>query len=211
MAGTEDLIATLAASAPPVKTAPHPVALFAKWIMLSLVYGALLLAFLGVRDDLSAKLHDALFISELALLACVMMTTAFAATLLSFPDLHQKRIAVWTPLLPLLLFVGLLIIEWQQDKPPSPLPVHGIECLICIVACSLLPAMGMFYMLRKQASTHYSMAGAVALLASFSVGALVLRLSEKTDSAMHLIEWHYLPMIGFGLIGVWLGRKCLKW
>ncbi|MGB8078611.1 MAG: hypothetical protein WCF09_12135 [Gallionella sp.] len=28
---------------------------------------------------------------------------------------------------------------------------------------------------------------------------------------MHVIRWHYLPMIGFGIIGMWLGRRALKW
>jgi len=38
-----------------------------------------------------------------------------------------------------------------------------------------------------------------------------LRLYEQTDSIMHVIEWHYLPMIVFGIIGMWLGKTALKW
>jgi hypothetical protein len=65
--------------------------------------------------------------------------------------------------------------------------------------------------MRKFASTHHCWAGGIALLAAFSVGALWLRLYEQTDSIMHVIEWHYLPMIFIGLAGMWLGRRILKW
>jgi len=31
------------------------------------------------------------------------------------------------------------------------------------------------------------------------------------DSIMHVIEWHYLPMIAFGMAELWLGKAMLKW
>jgi len=65
--------------------------------------------------------------------------------------------------------------------------------------------------MRKYASTHYRLAGSVALLSAFSVGAMWLRLHEVNDSIAHVIEWHYLPMLAIGLIGLWLGRVVLKW
>ena len=65
--------------------------------------------------------------------------------------------------------------------------------------------------MRKYASTHYRLAGSVALLSAFSVGALWLRLHEVNDSIVHVIEWHYLPMLVIGLIGLGLGQRVLKW
>lgn len=43
------------------------------------------------------------------------------------------------------------------------------------------------------------------------MGALSLRLSEQTDSILHVIQWHYLPMIAVSLVGLWLGKTLLKW
>ena len=65
--------------------------------------------------------------------------------------------------------------------------------------------------MRKFASTHYHLAGAIALLSAFSVGALWLRLHEVNDSIVHVVEWHYLPMLAVGFIGLWLGKLLLKW
>ncbi|MDP1634786.1 MAG: NrsF family protein [Gallionellaceae bacterium] len=76
---------------------------------------------------------------------------------------------------------------------------------------SLLPAAWTFFSMRRFASTHYCWASSIALLSAFSVGALWLRLHELNDSIIHVIQWHYLPMLGIGLIGWWLGKRVLKW
>lgn len=68
-----------------------------------------------------------------------------------------------------------------------------------------------FYFMRHQASTHCAIAGSVALLSAFSVGALWLRLEEVNDSILHVVEWHYLPMLAIGILGLGLGKKILKW
>ena len=77
-------------------------------------------------------------------------------------------------------------------------------------AC-LLPALWMFFLMRNFASTHPYSAGSIALLSAFSMGALSLRLTESTDSIMHVVQWHYLPMVVAGVLGLWLGKKFLKW
>ena len=61
------------------------------------------------------------------------------------------------------------------------------------------------------ASTHPYSAGSVALLAAFGIGALSLRLAEPTDSIMHVMLWHYLPMLSVAILGLWLGKLVLKW
>ena len=80
-----------------------------------------------------------------------------------------------------------------------------------IASLTLLPAAWMLYVMRSLASTHPHLAGSIALLSAFSIGALSLRLSEQTDSIMHVMQWHYLPMIAVGLIGLGLGKLLLKW
>ncbi len=208
---TEDLIASLSERMEPIKRPANPFALFLKWLAGSLAYMGMLLLFFGLRQNLLIKFHSPLFLAELGFLASIMITSALSAAILSFPDIYQKRWLVFTPVLPLLLFIATLFIAWQNDNPPAPLPPHGIECLACITMFSLLPAAFMLFILRKQASTHYAIAGSIALISAASVGCLTLRLSENTDSIPHLVEWHYLPMIGFGILGLWVGRKLLKW
>ena len=100
---------------------------------------------------------------------------------------------------------------WQATSPATPLPTHTYECTFCIVLVALLPAAWYFLGIRRFASTRYRWAGSIVLLSALSIGALWLRLSEPNDSIVHVIQWHYLPMLGFGLAGLWLGKLILKW
>jgi hypothetical protein len=211
MEKTDALIASLVQTAMPAKRTAHPGTMFAWWLVGCLAYIVLVLCFMGVRDDIAAKLHAPEFIGELAILLCIMMSAALSAVVLSFPDMFQKRWFAYSPLAPLAAFIGMLGYQWMNEPVTTIAPPSGEECLLCITLLSLLPGACLLYMLRKLAGVHYYVSGAIALIAASSVGCITLRLSEKTDSMHHLVEWHYMPMIGFGIIGVLLGRNLLKW
>jgi len=211
MENIDDLISRLAQDGQTVKSAPHPFVLSLKWMGVALIYLVVLLAIFGVRPDWADKLQNPLFATEIAALLAVFATTTFAAALLVFPDIHQKGRLAFAPLASFMLFVLAMYLSWQSDAPPASLPVHGIECTLGITVMALLPSIWTFYFMRNYASTHCRLAGSVALLSSFSIGALWLRLYEVNDSILHVIEWHYLPMLVIGIIGLLLGKKILKW
>lgn len=211
MANIEDFVVSLAQDDTPSRPAPHPLLLSLRWLAGATVYLAVSLWISGVRPDLMHKLHQPMFDAELAALALIFVATALSAAVLAFPDLHQMGRTALAPVLPFALFIAVLFFAWRADYPPAPLPLHSFECTLSITLFSLLPAAWTFYSMRKYASTHYRWAGSVALLSAFSVGALWLRLHELNDSIVHVLEWHYLPMLGIGLIGWWLGKAVLKW
>lgn len=207
----EQLIETLAEDAAAVKLAPHPFRLVMKWLGAAALYLVISLVLSGVRPDLMERLHTPWFIAEIVALFAIFITTAVSAALLAFPDLHQKRGLALLPAWMFVLFALVIFFAWRADNPPAPLPLHSFECTVSITLMLLLPAVWTFFTLRRFASTHYRLAGSIVLLSAFSVGALWLRLHEINDSIIHLIQWHYLPMLGIGLVGLWMGRVVLKW
>lgn len=211
MENIDDLVARLAQDTTAVKPAPHPFMLSLQWLGIAAIYLALSLALSGLRPDLLEKFHNTWFVAEVAALLGIFIVTSLSAALLAFPDLHQKRNLALAPAWMFALFLLVLFFSWRADSPPAPLPIHSFECTLGIMLMALLPAGWTFYSMRKYASTHYRLAGSAALLAAFSVGALWLRLHEATDSISHVIEWHYLPMLAIGIIGLWLGKRLLKW
>lgn len=211
MGNLDELISKLAQDAPPVKPAPHPVVLSIEWMTVAVGYLGVALMFSGLRPDLMLKLQEPWFAAEIAALAGIFVATCLSAALLSFPDLHQMRRVALAPALTFTLFVLVIFFAWHADNPPAPLPIHSFQCTLSITLLSVLPAAWIFYVMRKFASTHHHWAGSIALLSAFSVGALWLRLYEPNDSIMHVIQWHYLPMIFIGLFGMWLGKTVLRW
>ena len=211
MENIDELIDRLAKDTTGVKPASHPYVLSLKLMGWALAYLLLSFMFSGLRPELMLKLHEPWFVAEIAALAGIFAATSLSAALLSFPDIHQMRRLAFAPVIALVLFVLVIFFAWQADTPPAPLPVHSFECTLSITMFSLLPTVGTFYAMRKFASTHYHWAGTIALLFAFSVGALWLRLHEVNNSIIHVLEWHYLPMIVFGIVGWWLGKKILKW
>lgn len=211
MANIEQLVDSLARDAAPVKPAPHPLQLSLRWLAVAAVYLVLSLWISGLRPDLMQKLHEPWFAAEIAALTLIFLATSLSAAVLAFPDLHQMRKAALAPIGLFALFTAILFFAWRADAPPAPLPVHSFECTLSITLFALLPAAWTFFAMRQFASTHGHWAGSVALLFAFSVGALWLRLHELNDSVIHVIWWHYLPMLGIGLIGWWLGKRLLKW
>jgi len=211
MADIEELINKLAQDTAAVKPAPHPFMLSAKWMLAAAAYLVVSLMLTGTRPDLMSKLSDPWFIAEMAALVGIFFATSLSAALLSFPDMHQMRRAAFAPVVSFALFVLVILLAWQADSPPAPLPRHSFQCTSMISLFSVLPAIWIVMQMRKFASTHYQWAGSIALLFAFSTGAIWLRLNEVNDSITHVIEWHYLPMIAVGLGGMWLGKRALKW
>ena len=211
MSNEEALIETLVRDGASIRLKDHPYALSLKWLGSATIYLALSLMIAGLRPDLMLKLGSPLFIAEIALLVSIIATTCLSAALLGYPDMYQRRPVTYAPALMFALFMWVILQAWRTDFPPSPLPVHNVECLGFIILVTLLPAAWIFYSMRGLASTHPYFAGGTALLAAFSLGALSLRLSEQTDSVMHVMQWHYLPMIGAAVAGLLLGKTILKW
>ena len=211
MENIDELIDKLARDAAPVKPAHHPFMLSIEWMVAAMLYLAAAMMISGVRHDLLLKLHDPWFAGEIAALTSVFISTSLSAALLSYPDLHQKHRLAFAPVVSFAIFILVMLFAWHADSPPAPLPVHSFECTLSITLLSVLPAVWIFFVMRKFASTHSHWAGGIAFLFAFSIGALWLRLYEQNDSITHVIEWHYLPMIIFGLIGMWLGKALLKW
>jgi hypothetical protein len=211
MDNMEQLIRTLTDDAAKLQPAPHPFLVSFKWIVAASAYLAMILVISGLRPDILQAIENPWFVVELVTLFGIFVATSMSTSLLAFPDLHQKRFIAFAPLLMFVLFLVVIFFAWSTDHPPASLPDHTYECAYCIILVSLLPAAWTFYSLRKLASIHYRLAGGLALLSAASIGALWLRLYEVNDSIIHVVEWHYLPMLLIGFIGLWLGEIILKW
>ncbi|NBX02658.1 MAG: DUF1109 domain-containing protein [Alphaproteobacteria bacterium] len=208
---TEELISSLAGEAGKVKPATCPLTFLAWWMLAVAIYIVCTSLFLNLRPDLLSRLASPLFLAEILALLAMVISSSLASCVLSFPDLHQMRKWLLAPAFSCASFLAIIVMAWLADSPPAPEPVHAIECLICISLLSFFPSVALLQFMRGYASTNRQMAGSMAMLSAFSIGALTLRLCEQTDSISHLVQWHYLPMFVVAALGAWLGKIILKW
>lgn len=208
---TDKLIENLSGDLQPVVVTPCPYKIFTKSIGLALLYIILVLAIVGVRDDIVVNLASPLFMAEIFVLAVTISSGLLAAFFLSFPDICQKKSVLFYPVISFLLFVAIMTVGYINDVSVNVVAEKNIVCTLDIVMFSFIPAIMIFRTIRKQASTYCCTAGFITLLTASSIGAIILRFSEKIDSITHIIDWHYLPLVGFGMVGMLLGKKILKW
>jgi hypothetical protein len=211
MKDIEQLVDRLSSEATTIRTAPAPWMLSLRWSGAALAYLLVALSASGLRPDLAQAMQQPLYAAELLLLLLILFATTLGSALFAFPDQHQQRWLAHIANGLFALFILLLILAWRADVPPAPFPVHSFECTLDITLISLIPAALAFFVLRGYASTQPHRAGSYALLAAFSVGAIWLRLYEVNDSILHVVQWHYLPMVGVGSLGWFAGKKLLKW
>jgi hypothetical protein len=198
----------------PVKQAASPLQAFSLWLAVTLLSSLLLLAFSDHRSDMDLQMQSSLFLAESASLLLLIISTAFAAVWLSYPDLRQKKWVLYLPLPWLVLYFALTVwrfiyVDFMNiaDEDMG----SGFACVLCITLYSVVPGLWMFFTLRKYATTRPFLTGAISMLASASVGILVLKFAESNDSVQHLMLWHLLPALILGLGGAYLGRKFLSW
>ncbi|MFM9890948.1 MAG: NrsF family protein [Rickettsiales bacterium] len=210
MMQTDQLIAQLAGEPAP-KAAASPWRLSLRWLAFLTFYAAMVMAFSSARPDLLTALQQPFFALEILLLAGIVISAVLSAALMSFPDLHQKRLLTFVPIFFFAAFAGVMVAALLADPSSSREAGKGMQCLSCISAYAVLPALLLLRAIARMATTRGASAGMLALLCAFAVGALLIRLREPTESIMHVMVWHYAPMLVVALIGLVLGRRLLRW
>lgn len=208
---TDQLIAQLSSEAPSKKPMESPVRQAAKWLLGLLCYSALLFVLIEPRPDLAQKLRSLPFLIELLLLLGIMASSTLSAATLAFPDRYQQPTQARLPGIFFTLFMLFMLAQCLTAPAISTLTVAECMCTLFITIYGFLPTVWLFFMMRDATSTQPAFAGSVVVLSAFSLEALLLRISEPNDGLMHMMLYHYLPMLVAAYIGVLLGRKLLRW
>lgn len=188
-----------------------PKTIFSRWMVFSFIYILLTIYVLELRDDIMLRIYEPLFAGEILSLLMLGIMVGISSIILSYPDSYQKKFLVYAPVLPLISFVAIITAQAQNSKIFTEHLDGEIGCFICICIYAAGPGIYLFRQLMKNATTSPKLAGSMAMLAVFCFGAMAIRLTEKVDSMEHIILVHYLPLLAIAAIGMWAGRKLLKW
>ena len=209
---TEDLVQSLSDNATPVRRLAHPAWRTALWLSVSLVYFSLVLAVVGLREDLASKLEDPRFIIEVSAALLTSMMAAAAAFCAGCPGRP-----LWERFAPFpFLAVWLASLgegcwrQWVQTGPDGQLQFDFL-CVQVIFALSLLPALLILAMIKRGAPIAPMSTTGLATLAATALGAAVLRLFHAQDVSLMLLVWQFGSVLLLAAIGFLLGRVFLRW
>ncbi|MGY8815053.1 MAG: NrsF family protein [Gammaproteobacteria bacterium] len=185
------------------------------WVVCISIYLLLFLVFGGFRPDISEKLASTEFMLELSILFLIGSSATFAAFCLSRPDGFQLP---WVKYVPFPLIIIWLLVAffsagsgmgvqnlWQSVN------LERYDCPLHILFFSTLPVIVIFFLIRMGVAINYYWAGVMSTMSVTAFAYLFMRLVEGNDNPAHLIIWHIVPIILMCLLGIYAGRKALRW
>jgi hypothetical protein len=212
---TETLIEELSGRQTKVRAIGSPLWLMARWGLFTFLYACVLIYFIGFRFDIGTQLVNPLFLIENGLALLTVLTSATVAAYFFFPDCYRHYSMRWMPLLFFGAFNLYLLLQlvfpadFYQGAPGGGLLTF--ECTEDMAVFSLFPIIAMVYILRKGAPTQSRWAILHASIASVCTAYIMLRVIEPDDRIIHILSWHYTPMIAIIFISLVLGKKILRW
>ncbi len=207
---TEDLIAKLAAQpAPPPLSAPRMA-----WQMVAAtaLSAAVVLAMIGIRDDLLAAITSPFVMAKTLLPAALAILTL---PLLLARLRPQSRPGLWPLALPLFVALGLLVAGLATRPAAARFndvsPFALTECIGLILLISALPIALALRLMRRGASTQPALTGALTGLAISAASATGYSLFCTQDNPIFYVVWYGTAIALATLAAAIAGSRLLRW
>ncbi|MBX9768639.1 MAG: NrsF family protein [Bdellovibrionales bacterium] len=190
----------------------RPAVLLFLWVLFSLLYVPLMTSF--VLKSSIGKLYD--FDTVTGATFCLLTGLSFISGCLAFagsiPGLKTK---LWVQGIPLvLLAIWILLILRKYESPASGFSVPGVNEAVCggmILALALLPAVVLTLALRKLAPLDEARAGWLVLISGLSLGGICLQTFCPHVEWDHHLYGHWGVIVLFSSLGLYFGKRFLKW
>ena len=211
---TDELIVELTRSLEPVERLRSPLVRLTRWAMVSLSVAALGVLAIGPRADISTAIRQPSF-AVLGLMALVTAIGAAASALvLSIPGGERTPAQRGVPLLVGTVWVLTLVAMLNADGAAwtrlLALPVHA-ACLVEIAGFAVVPAWGLFAMIRHAAPLSLTWTAVLAALAAASIGVAATQIVCPVDDSAHHLVGHLAPMALLTLGIAAARRPSLRW
>jgi hypothetical protein len=211
---SDDLIATLAQDLRPVPR--HAVG---RRLTLGIIAGGVVTAiavalWLGIRPDLVLAMRGGTFWIKWAYTISLAVCATAAALRLARPD---GRVGVWgwlmvLPVLGLALVAAVGLATTPAGQWLTMWLGHSWTVCSRNVFLLALPIFaGLLWSFRRLAPTQLALAGTCAGLAAGAWGATLYCLHCPETSALFVLTWYSLGMLGAALVGRLLGPRLLRW
>ena len=205
---TDDLIQELAKDSKPVKRIPSIGTRFLRWLFASVLCLGVGITLFGIRSDIESAATQFNFSVQVLFSFCLAILSALSAFILSVPDRHNP----WLDRVPIAtLGLWFFIILWSFLFSENSRAGFGVGCMRDLIVLGFLPGALLFFMLRQAAPVQKGKTGFFAALAIASLGAMGTQFICHSDNPLHVLLWHFFPVLLVGSLGFFLGRLLLRW
>ena len=212
---TDQLVNELVKKSSPVKPMRPPWVRALLWLFVLLCIVTAGISLYGARADLGEAMLHPLFITEASALLISGLCATFATFQLSVP---RETISKRTLLLLLAAVLLLLASQFNCMRLTDLETVkealrsgHRLKVFISGLAFISLPAILLYFIIRRGAPTRLPWIGGSAALALTSFSSLSCKFICPIDDPGYLLVWHYFPIFMLTVIGLTLGRRLFKW
>lgn len=213
---TAALISRLTEELPPVRPLLPPAKRTALWSLV--FFSVMLLAAVmvkGLRADLATVLAAPAFLGETLILLLSGVLCLYAGFKLSVPDIRYGKLpfaAVWAVVLLAFSVNTCFFLLAAPHHLSGEFEKFGLfhPCAVNLLLVTALPALAVFFLVKKSAPLLPLWTGYAVLLAIAAFGAAVMRLVCGADGIAHLLIWHFLPAFGLSFLGLLVGLTLLR-
>lgn len=178
-----------------------------KWLALSFLISIFALNILPWNE---LRLENSLYFWENFLWFGLSLISAVAFYYGSFPE----KSPLWPQLLSAAVFLVLLsLVTAHSNETPftEELSLWRGRCGFLITMIAMAHSTGMIMWAKKGAPRSPRMAGAWASLSASALGCLLMQVICLYDNSLHLMVWHFLPLLLITFFGALIAQKTLRW
>lgn len=212
---TDDLINQLGQQAKPIKPLRSPLMRAILWLFILGICMMIGIVTVGLRHDFMEIIMHPIFILEMASLLIAGICSVIATFQLSVPS--EKVTPITWALLGLssILLLSRMAICFIYSTPES-LSAYanstvGLPIILEALAMSFVPAVVLFWLIKKGAPVRSGLTAVAGLLALSSFAAMGCRSICPMNDPAYIIIWQGLPLMVLIVIGLLIGRSALRW
>lgn len=212
---TDDLINQLGTQAKPVKPLRSPLMRTMIWLFVLSICMVTGIVMTGLRHDFMDMLMHPIFILEMVSLLIAGICAVIATFQLSVPC-EKVSPVTWALLgisstLLLTRMAICFIYATPEGFDTYFNSAVGLPIILEALAMSLIPAIILFWLIKKGAPVRSGLTAVAGLLTLASFAAMGCRSICPMNDPAYIVVWQGLPFMVLIILGLFIGRSALRW
>lgn len=182
-----------------------------KWLLFSLCFFLPCLFFLPWRPDISVMMGVSGFVIESLIWLVLSLFSAYAFYESLYPETDSKKYLLGIGGLFLIAVLLSQVIPNETGNLSHEMNFYQGRCGIIISLFSLVQCPLLFAWARKGAPTSPGVSGIFAAVSTAALGVLLMQVVCGHANRIHLILWHFMPLVLLCSLSFYVSKKVLRW